>query len=371
MKKQLISIALTCAMTASLAACGGSSSSTTTTAAASADASVAETTAASADTEAAEDSTEAGAVTGEKQGQTVLKCAFNQSADNPEAETVRQMSDKLYDATDGRYSIEVYPNELLGNQQDSLQSVEVGAVDMAIVANTIVEGVNKDFSVIGCPYMFDDIDHQQALFESGALDDLFKTTDDAGFHVLCAYSLGPRNLYTRDGAVTTPEELKGLKIRVMQSDTMIQMMNNMGGVGTPMSQGDVYSAIQTKTIDGAENNIITYVDLKQYEVAPYYNLTGHLMIPDEVVISTDVFNQMSQEDQEALQSIAKESVSTAFDLCAKLREEYTSQAKDLGVTITECDITPFQEANQGLIDECANQDDTTKAIYQKIQELRK
>lgn len=363
-RKSLIASVLTASIAMSLAACGGNNAAGTTAANTSA-----------ADTKAAEsqvdgDKGEASAVTGTKQGQTVLKCAFNQSAENPEAETVRQMSDKLYDATEGRYSIEVYPNELLGNQQDSLQSVEVGAVDMSIVANSIIEGVNADFSVIGCPYIYDSIDQQQRLFESGALDELYKTTESAGFRVLAAYSFGPRNLYTRDGAVTTPEELKGKKIRVMQSDTMIQMMNNMGGVGTPMSQGDVYSAIQTGTLDGAENNIITYMDLKQYEVAPYYSLTGHLMVPDEVVISSDVFNSMSPEDQEALQKVADESVTTCFDLCAKLRDQYVADAKDKGVTITEVDITPFQEANKALIEASANKSDITKAIYAKLQELK-
>lgn len=372
MKRKVFATALTMSMVMGLAACGGGSSAQTT-AAAENKTEAAGTTAAesAAETKGAAAETKAdGAVTGTKQGETVLKCAFNQSAENPEAETVRRMSDELYDATNGRYSIEVYPNELLGNQADSLQSVEVGAIDMALVANSIVEGVNPDFAIIGTPYIYDSVEQQEKLFKSGVLDELFASTESAGFRCLAAYSLGPRNVYSRDGAITTPEELSGKKIRVMQSDTMIQMMNAMGGVGTPMSQGDVYSAIQTKTLDGAENNIITYVDLKQYEVAPYYNETGHLMIPDELVISADVMNAMSQEDQEALKKVAAKSVDTAFKLCGELREKYYKQAKDLGVTVTKVDIAPFQKNCQTLIDNVANRSETTKNIYAKLKEIK-
>ncbi len=361
-RRAMIVGALTVTLAMGLTACGSSKNTQNTSTNTSGE------TAVSAGEESAE-----GAVTGTKQGETVLKCAFNQSAENPEAEAVRQMSDALYDATEGRYSIEVYPNELLGNQQDSLSSVQAGAVDMALVANSIVEGVNADFAVIGTPYMFDTIDDMETLFtnDNQALEDLFSSTDSSGFHVLTAYCLGARNVYTRDHAVTTPEELSGMKIRVMQSDTMIKMMNNMGGVGTPMSQGDVYSAIQTGTLDGAENNIITYMDLKQYEVAPYYSETSHLMIPDEVVISSMVYDTMSDEDKAALEQVAKESTTTAFALCKEMRATYEKDAEEAGVEIVEVDIAPFQEACQELIERNANLSDTTKAVYEEIQKLNK
>ena len=151
---------------------------------------------------------------GAKVGQTVLKCSFNQTIENPEAKTLLKLSDDLYDATEGRYSIEVYPSEQLGSQQESLELVQSGAIDMALVANSIVEGVNSDFAIIGCPYVYDSIEHQQKVFESGKLDELFATTEASGFTVLSAYSLGARCVYGNK-PVTSPEDLKGMKIRVM------------------------------------------------------------------------------------------------------------------------------------------------------------
>lgn len=306
----------------------------------------------------------------DKVGETVLKLSFNQSIENPEAQTLIELSNNLYDATEGRYSIEVYPNEQLGNQKDSLESVQNGAVDMALVANTIIENVNPDFAIIGTPYVYDSIEQQQKFFESGALDELFATTDANGFKTLAAYSLGARCLYGKK-EYKSPEDLSGQKIRVMQSETMTKMMELMGGVPTPMAQGDVYSAIQSGTLDGAENNIITYVDLLQYEVAPYFSVSNHLMIPDELIISKKVFDSMSEADQKALIKVSKESVPVAFKKCADLRDEYFKKAKDeLGVTVTELDIKPFQEKLKPMIEEVAGKSELSKKVYESIKSVK-
>ena len=353
MKKTVIAMLLALVMMLSLTACGASTSAP---AAAPAEAPAAD--AGEAAAPAAEST--------EKVGQTVLKCAFNQTIENPEAKTLQKLSDDLYDATEGRYSIEVYPNEQLGSQADTLEQVTMGTLDMALVANAVVETYASDFAILGTPYVYDSIDHQEKVFKSGKLADLYATTEQYGFNVLCAYSLGARNLYTRDNPVTNPEELAGLKIRVMGSETCINMMNAMGGVGLEMGQGDVYSAIQTGTIDGAENNIITYVDLVQYEVAPYYNETGHLMIPDELCIANGVLEAMSPEDQEALKTLATESISYMFDLCDELRADYRAQAEAQGVVFSEADVPAFQALCADLIQSVAGRNDLTASVYEAI-----
>lgn len=307
-----------------------------------------------------------------KVGQTVLKVAFNQTITNPEAQTLLKISDDLYDATEGRYSLEVYPDASLGDQAQTLEMLMIGALDMSLVGNAIIEPYSSDFAIIATPYIYDSIDHQEKVFESGdpALAALYATTEEHGFTVLCTYSLGARNLYTRDGPVTNPDELKGLKIRVMGSDTCLNMMNAMGGVGVAMAQGDVYSAIQTKTLDGAENNIITYVDLLQYEVAPYYNYSGHLLLPDELVISNMVLENMSEEDQAALRKVCEESMPYCFDLCEELRSDYQAKAEEMGVTFSEADIPAFQALCQDLILENAAKSDVTQGMYDLIVSLR-
>ena len=143
-----------------------------------------------------------------------------------------------------------------------------------------------------------------------------------------------------------------------------------GTDGVAMAQGDVYSAIQTGTLDGAENNIITYVDLVQYEVAPYYNLTGHLMIPDELCIANDVLASMSEEDQAAFKQICNESIAYMFNLCAELRSDYEAKAIEQGVTISEADVPAFQAACADLITDVANRNDMTKSVYEAILSCR-
>ena len=302
----------------------------------------------------------------------VLKCAFNQSIENPEAKTLQWIGEKLLEATEGRYTIEVYPDALLGDQAQTLEQVVMGTLDMALVANAIVETYCSDFAILGTPYVYDSIEHQQRVFESGKLTDLYAETEAQGFTVLSNYSLGARNLYTRDKAVVTPEDCKGMKIRVMGSDTCIKMMGLMNGGtdGIAMGQGDVYSAIQTGTLDGAENNIITYVDLFQYEVAPYYNLTGHLMIPDELCIANDVLAAMSAEDQAAFKQICNESIAYMFNLCAELRSDYEAKAVEQGVTITEADVPAFQAACAPLIEEVASRNEMTASVYEAIKACR-
>jgi tripartite ATP-independent transporter DctP family solute receptor len=306
----------------------------------------------------------------ERVGATVLNLSFNQSIDNPQARTMLLLSDKLYDATNGRYSIQVFPNEELGPQRESLELVQAGVIEMALVANSLIENVVPDFAIIGTPYIYDSIEHQKRLFQSGALDELFRSAEPSGFSVLSAYSLGPRNIYTRTGPVTRPEDLEGLRIRVMQSDTMVRMLNYMGGVGTPMGQGDVYSAIQAGVLDGAENNIITFVDLLQFEVAPYYSETNHLMIPDLLVISNVALQGMSEEDRVTLRRLANESVGIFYDMAAELREEYRARALEFGVVFTEVDITPFQERMAPFIEEITNRTEMTRAVAESIRQMR-
>ncbi len=307
-----------------------------------------------------------------KVGETVLKVAFNQSSANPEYAVLEKISDDLYDATEGRYSLEIYPDASLGDQAQTLEMVMIGALEMSLVGNAIIEPYASDFSIIATPYVYDSIDHQEKVFESGAdaLKALYATTEEHGFTVLSTYSLGARNLYTRDGPVTTPEELKGLKIRVMGSDTCLNMMNAMGGVGVAMAQGDVYSAIQTKTLDGAENNINTYIDLVQYEVAPYYNYSGHLLLPDELVISNMILSTMSEEDQAALRKVCEESIPYAFDLVAEAAIANQKKGEELGVTFSEADIPAFQALCQDLIQENAAKSEVTQGMYDLIISLR-
>ena len=299
---------------------------------------------------------------------TTLKLAFNQSEKHPQYLALSEMSDAFYEKTGGAYRIEISPNELLGSQKDAFELVQSGTIQMAMVANSIVENVNPDFAVLGLPYAYDSVEHQKKVFTSGALDHIFASTEANNFSVMAAFTAGARCIYT-DKPVQTPADLKGYKIRVMESQTCIAMLDAMGGVGTPMAQGEVYTAIQQGVINGGENNEITYADLKHYEVAPYFSYTRHLMIPDLLVMNTAALKGMSEEDQQTLKDLCKEYTEREFQLWDENLEGAKKTAEEAGAQFIDVDITPFQEACQSVIDNVTSKSEGAKTLYEEIRSL--
>ncbi|NGZ15187.1 TRAP transporter substrate-binding protein [Vibrio aestuarianus] len=300
---------------------------------------------------------------------TEIKAAFNQSDKHPQYLALKEFGQKLNQETEGRYKLTIYPNELLGDQRAALELVQNGAIQLAVVANPLVENYDKTFRVIGLPYIYTGPQHQEKVFTSGELDPLFSSTSKFGFEVLTAYTAGARSMYTKNGPVRNVVDMKGQKIRVMQSDTMIKMLSCMGGTGVPMSQGEVYTAVQQGVLDGAENNEITYADLKQYEVAPYFSTTRHLMVPDLVVASSYFISSMSKQDQATLKKLAKESTVAQFSMWNQQIETAKKTAMDKGATFTEIDNTPFQESCKKLQDDLIETAEQ-KALFKTIQSMQ-
>ncbi|XEI33814.1 TRAP transporter substrate-binding protein [Aeromonas veronii] len=301
-------------------------------------------------------------------GPVILKTAFNQSEKNPQYKALEDFSQKLEAATGGKYKLEIHPNELLGDQRAALELVQSGAIQLAVVANPLVENFNKNFSVLAMPYIYDSPEHQRKVFTDGTLDALFSSTKGNGFEVLTAYTAGARSMYVKGAPIKVPGDMKGKKIRVMQSDTMVKMLGCMGGTGVPMGQGEVYSAIQQGVLDGAENNEITYADLKQYEVAPHFSYTRHVMVADLLVVNENFLNKMDAADQATFRKLAKESTSTEFDLFGQALESAKQTATSKGATFTEVDIAPFQASCKPL-QEALLTSPEQKDIFNKIRAL--
>ena len=298
------------------------------------------------------------------QAETVWKMAFNQTEGHPEMVAVQNFSEKLKAATNGEYSIEVFPNELLGSQKETIEMVQNGSLEFSLVAGSLLENWSPDFAVFNLPYVFKDYKHlQRVVKDKSIVGDLFKSIENQGITVLCAQYSGTRNVYTSKKEVKTPADLKGLKIRVMQSDTMVKMLNFMGGTGTPMGQGEVYTAIQTGVLDGAENNEVTYYALKQHEVGPIYNLTGHLMMPDYIITNTEFYNKKFFDEN--LDSL----VDDEFERFHNEVSASLEKAKKEGTRVVEADKEAFKKAVEPLITEKVNTP-SAKALYDAIQKTR-
>ncbi|MDV7104675.1 TRAP transporter substrate-binding protein [Vibrio sp. TH_r3] len=299
---------------------------------------------------------------------TEIKAAFNQSDQHPQYLALEKFGKQLESATDGRYKVTIYPNAVLGDQRASLELVQSGAVQMAVVANPLVENYDNTFTAIGMPFAYTGIEHQEKVFTSGILDELFASTKKFGFEVLTAYTAGSRNVYTKGSNVKSVADMKGKKIRVMQSNTMVEMLGCMGGTGVPMSQGEVYTAVQQGVLDGGENNEVTYADMKHYEVAPYFSKTSHLMVPDLVVISDDFMGSVADKDQAIIRKLAKESTIDEFQKWNKKIGEARALAEENGATFVDVDVKQFQDSCKSL-QQTLIKTDAQKELSKAINEM--
>ena len=301
-----------------------------------------------------------------------FKLAFNQTEAHPQYKAAVAFGEQLKTATGGCYDIKVYPNETLGAQADVLNNVSDGSVDMAYIGGPVMETLNPDVVVFNLPYIFDSKDAQDAVFSDDSIVGDLKKSMESSKHVTVLSLLysGTRNVYANK-AVRTPADLSGQKIRVQQSESQVKMIQLMGAIATPMAQGDVYSAIQTGTLDGAENNETVYDALKHDEVARDYSYTQHLMIPDYLIMNTDTLDAMPAANRQALLDLVPSITTMANDGFVTFVQESIDAAKAKGATfITDVDTAAFKTAVAPLVQQYVN-NDVRQKLYDAVQAANK
>lgn len=314
------------------------------------------------------DEGEAGGDVDSTTADTVFRLAFNQTEAHPQYKAAYQLGIDLFEATDGRYGIEIYPNETLGTQADVIENVSNGSVEMMYVGGPVMESFNEDFIVFNLPYVFANKEAQAEVFYDDAVvgDLLHSIEDSKSITVLAPLYAGIRNIYATS-PVRTPDDMAGLKIRVQQSDSQVRMIDLMGGVGTPMGQGEVYSALQSGVLDGAENNTTVFNALKHDEVAQYYSYTQHLLIPDYLLINTDVLAAFDDADREVFLELVDKAVQDANEGFLEFEAESRAASEAIGAEFVEdVDTDAFRENVQPLVDESIN-NPVRQALYDAIQ----
>lgn len=308
---------------------------------------------------------------GSSSGETkVLKVAFNQPENHPQYKAMEEFGKKFNELTDGAYEIEISPNELLGAQRETIELVQSGTIAMSIVAGSLLENFNEDFAVFNLPYVFDSAEHQmKVLNDEEVVGDLYSSLEDQGLLVAGAFHSGVRNVYNKEKPINTPADLKGMKIRIIESDTNIQMMSQMGGTGTPLGQGEVYTAIQSGVLDGGENNELIYANLKHAEIAPYYSYTKHLMFPDYLLINSELFDGMSEEHQKIFREELLVAIDSEVEMWEEDVEKAIEAAKEAGAKFNNADVDAFREATKPVV-ESKLKSESAKALYDKVQSAR-
>lgn len=304
-------------------------------------------------------------------GTKTLKVAFNQPEGHPQYVAMEAFGEKLKERTGGAYDIKIYPNEILGAQQETLTGVGTGSIDMSIVVGSLMENLNKDFVAFDLPYVFDSVDQQMSVLNDPKITgDLYSSLEDQGIHVAGAFHSGIRNVYTKGEAVKVPSDLAGQKIRVIQSDSMVEMMNLMGGVGTAMGQGDVYTAIQSGVLDGGENNELIYNSLKHDEVANNYSYTKHLMVPDYLIVNDDFYDGMSEENRAIFDEEFASAVTSEVEAWGEKVTTAKAAAEEAGATFIDIDTAPFREAVQPLVDKALASSEVARELYDAVQSAK-
>jgi len=314
-------------------------------------------------------------LTGCRSGKTHIPKVWNvasiQTETHPQTLAVKKMGEIFSELTGGKYKIEVFPNELLGPQRETLEQVQYGIIEMAVMGNPNVSSFEQGFLTFEMPFLFDDLEHQKIFFEtSPVVPVLFKSTDKYNFTILTYFTAGTRNIYAKK-PVRNLADLKGMKIRTAESDTYAKMMSALGGAATPMSFGEVFTAIQSGVVDGAENNEASYANTKHYEIAPYYSLTKHLIVPDYLVINTKLYEALPEEDRQALQEAVRQALIYEVELWQQDAAERLEQVKKGGATIVEdVDTLQLQKAVEGLHKELT-QNPKIKEVYDAVKATSK
>lgn len=284
------------------------------------------------------------------QEQLVLKSADVHPLGYPTVVAVENMGQKLSEATDGRLSIEVYPSMQLGGEKEFLEQTQVGAIAFARVSLGVMGAITPTLNVFNLPFVFRDVDHMHKVVDGELGEEMLQAITDhptANLIGLAWMDGGTRNLYNSKVPVAKMEDVSGLKIRVMGNPIFVDMMNEIGGNGVSMGMDQLLNGLQTGVVDGAENNYPTYATHQHYNYAKYYSLTGHLIIPEILVMSKQVWNGLSAEDQELIKQFAKESTAEQRELWAAKEAESLEAMKAAGTVIT--DVSPeekkrFQDA---------------------------
>lgn len=279
-----------------------------------------------------------------------LKLAHNLERSHVVHQTFEHMAKEVKELSDGKMTIRIYPSSQMGGARETLELLQNGALDMTKGSASDLESFDNVYAIYNLPYLFKDQDHFNKVVFGSVGKEIMDSSKDKGFFALSAYVAGTRSFYAKK-PITKPEDLKGLKIRVQASPTTLKMIELMGGAPTPISFGEVYTAMQQGVVDGAENNVPSWVQTRHIEIAKVFSEDEHASIPDFLVISTKTWNKLTPEQQQILAKAAKDSEAWQQQAWNKVEEETRAQAKAMGGEFVSVDKAPFRAAVQPLYDD--------------------
>jgi tripartite ATP-independent transporter DctP family solute receptor len=303
---------------------------------------------------------------GQQQEGEVLKLAHGLDPSHPVHQAMVYMADRCKEISNGKLSIDIYPSGQLGSEQQCVELLQIGSLAITKVSAAVMESFTEDFKVLGLPYIFRSKEHSFKVLDGEIGDELLLSAEPFWIRGLCFYDAGSRSFYTIDTPINHPDDLKGLKIRVMKSITAMEMVKAQGGSPTPISWGELYTALQSGVVDGAENNPPSFYTSHHYEVCKYYCLNEHTMVPDVLIIGQKAWEKLSEQERIWLQQAADESVPVQRELWAASEKESLEMVEEAGVTIIYPDKEPFSRKVTELLESYRE----NEKLYELITRIR-
>jgi tripartite ATP-independent transporter DctP family solute receptor len=278
----------------------------------------------------------------------VFRVADVHSDTFPTTMALKYMGDEISKETNGQDTVKVFGNSALGSENDTIDQVRIGAIDMVRANAAAFNDIVPDSMIPSLPFLFRDIDHFRKAMYGPAGQKILDAFQAKGMVALTFYESGARSIYAKK-PIHSPADMKGLKVRVQPSDLMVDEIKAMGGTPTPMPFAEVYTGLKTGLIDSAENNVPSYVETKHYEVAPVYSETEHSMTPEVVVFSKKVWDTLTPQEQSAIRKAAADSVPYYEKLWTAKEAEGVQTVTKAGVKIipaSQVDRAAFVKAMQ-------------------------
>jgi len=272
-----------------------------------------------------------------------LKLAHGLPVEHPVHQAMVFMGKRCDELSGGKLQMEIYPSGQLGSEQQCVELCQIGSLSITKISAAVMESFKPEYRVLGLPYMFRDTDHLFKVLNGNIGKELLISTEKKMIRGLCFYDAGSRSFYTIDKPILTPEDLKGLKIRVMKSQTAMDMVKALGGSPTPISWGELYTALQSGVVDGAENNPPSLYTSHHFEVCKHYSLDEHTSVPDVMIISMHVWKHLSDQEKAWLQQAADESVPLQRKLWAESVKHSMEEVQKAGVKVYHPDKKLFVE----------------------------
>ena len=301
-------------------------------------------------------------------GKRIIRISHAQSETHPEHLGLLAFKEYVEERLGDKYEVQIFPNEILGSAQKAIELTQTGAIDFVVAGTANLETFADVYEIFSMPYLFDSEDVYKTVMEdSDYMEQVYESTDEAGFRVVTWYNAGTRNFYAKT-PIRSPEDLKGKKIRVQQSPASVSMVNSFGAAAAPMGFGEVYTAIQQGVIDGAENNELALTNNKHGEVAKYYSYNKHQMVPDMLVANLKFLEGLSPEEYQIFKDAAALSTEVEMKEWDKSIEEARKIAtEDMGVEFIDVDVDAFKEKVLPLHEKMLNDNPKIGDFYKHIQ----